>query len=159
MDGLSDVIRSSAPMLADLLGGSYARIVLDFIGNALGISNSTIATVTTALTENPEARAKLKQLENDHADMLGKLYQTEVDDRKDARKNAVLYKDFLRHMAYLVTVGFFCALLLLFMPISINPTARELLSMLVGMLASKWQTIIDFFYGSSRQSKGKLTVN
>ena len=158
MDGLGDVIRSSAPLLADLLGGSYARMVLDFIGNALGLSNSTIATVTSAITENPEARVKLKQLENDHAEMLGKLYQMEVDDRKDARKNAVLYKDFLRHMAYLVTIGFFCALLLLFMPIPINPTARELLSMLVGMLASKWQTIIDFFYGSSRQNKTKLTM-
>jgi hypothetical protein len=58
-----------------------------------------------------------------------------VADRRDARANAPLYKDFLRHMAYLVTAGFFGALMLLFLPVTVNPDARELLSMLVGMLA------------------------
>lgn len=58
---------------------------------------------------------------------------------------------FLRVMAYLVTLGFFGALLLLFLPITVSSTQRELLSMLIGMLASKWQTIIDFYYGGSKK--------
>jgi hypothetical protein len=69
----------------------------------------------------------------------------------ESEKKAVLYRDFLRHLAYVVTFGFFAALLFLFLPITFNSEGRELLSMLVGMLASKWQTIIDFFYGSSKQ--------
>lgn len=79
-------------------------------------------------------------------------YATEVDDRKNARQYGVGYKDFLRWMAYLVTFGFFAALFLLFIPLNLDSEEKNLLSMLVGMLASKWQTIIDFFYGSSRHN-------
>lgn len=60
-------------------------------------------------------------------------------------------RDFLRHMAYLVTIGFFGSLIMLFLPITVTNTQRELLSMLIGMLASKWQTIIDFYYGNSKK--------
>jgi len=59
-------------------------------------------------------------------------------------------------MAYLVTLGFFAALFLLFMPWQLNGDEKNLLSMLVGMLASKWQTIIDFFFGSSRNTQGDV---
>lgn len=79
-----------------------------------------------------------------------------ISEKKKKKRN-VPYKDFLRHMAYLVSFGFFGALLLLFLPITINPSARELLSMLIGMLASKWQTIIDFFYGSSRSRQKNIS--
>lgn len=58
---------------------------------------------------------------------------------------------FLRVMAYLVTIGFFGSLVMLFLPITVSSTQRELLSMLIGMLASKWQTIIDFYYGNSKK--------
>jgi len=63
---------------------------------------------------------------------------------------------FLKNMAYLVTLGFFAALFLLFMPWQLNGDEKNLLSMLVGMLASKWQTIIDFFFGSSRNTQGDV---
>lgn len=63
---------------------------------------------------------------------------------------------FLKNMAYLVTFGFFCALFLLFFPWALGGDEKNLLSMLVGMLASKWQTIIDFFFGSSRDTQGEV---
>ncbi len=91
--------------------------------------------------------------------MLAKIastdYYTEVSDRVDARKYSSEYKDFLRHMAYVITLGFFAALALMFLPIVVDNSEKELLSMLIGMLVSKWQTIIDFFYGSS----SRLTHN
>lgn len=168
MVGLKDAIESkllpivakAAPLLGTVLGTPLAGVAVSLIAQAFGVNPHNVDDIVTAINSSPEATLKLRTLEYDHAETLAKIgsqdYATEVDDRKDARKNAVLYKDFLRHMAYLVTVGFFGALVMLFLPIQYNPNERELLSMLVGMLVSKWQTIIDFFYGSSRSKQGGL---
>jgi hypothetical protein len=166
MAGLTDVIERSilpsvskvAPLLGSVLGSPFAGVAISLIAQAFGVNPHNLDEVANAINASPESNIKLKTLEYEHAETLAKIastdYSTEVDDRKDARKNSVLYKDFLRHMAYLVTAGFFGALFMLFMPIPFNTSERELLSMLVGMLVSKWQTIIDFFYGSSRKQGG-----
>jgi hypothetical protein len=170
MGGLTDVIETKilpvvskvAPLLGSVLGTPLAGVAISLMSQAFGVNPSDLNALNNAISESPEAAIKLKTLEYEHAETLAKIastdYDTEVEDRKDARELAktVDYKDFLRHMAYIVTAGFFCALLLLFCPIPINPQGRELLSMLVGMLVSKWQTIIDFFYGSSRSRQGGL---
>lgn len=166
MGGLTDVIETkilpivskAAPLLGAVLGTPLAGFGLSLIAQAFGVNSKNLDAISSALSTTPDAEIKLKTLEYDHAETLEKIasqnYITEVDDRKNARQNGVLYKDFLRHMAYLVTAGFFGALLLLFSPVHLDPDGRELLSMLVGMLVSKWQTIIDFFYGSSRKQGG-----
>lgn len=167
MAGLTDAIESSgilgavskiAPLLGSVLGTPLAGVGISLLANLFHVDPKNVKALHEAIDADPEAKLKIKTLEYDHAETLAKIassdYATEVDDRKSARSSAVLYKDFLRHMAYLVTIGFFAALVLLFCPIPVNSNTRELLSMLVGMLASKWQTIIDFFYGSSRKQGG-----
>lgn len=167
MAGLIDVIESSglvgavskvAPILGTVLGTPLAGIGVSLLASLFGVDPKNVKELASVIKDDPESSIKIKTLEYEHVETLAKIastdYGIEVDDRKNARQTAVLYKDFLRHMAYLVTFGFFGALVLLFCPIPINPSARELLSMLVGMLASKWQTIIDFFYGSSRKQGG-----
>lgn len=166
MDGLTDVIArkilplvsKSAPLLGSVLGTPLGGVALSLIANAFGVDHKNLDAINDILTNAPEADSILRKVQDEHQETLAKIasqdYATEVDDRKNARSNAVIYKDFLRHMAYLITAGFFGALMLLFSPISMNPDSRELLSMLVGMLVSKWQTIIDFFYGSSRKQGG-----
>lgn len=164
MGGLTDVIETEiipivskvAPLLGSILGTPLAGVALSLIGNAFNAHSVKADEIAKILSNDPEASLKLKTVEYENSQILAQIaatnYQTEVDDRKDARdKNSFLYKDFLRHMAYIITFGFFCVLFLLFIPLSINGTEREILLMLVGMLVSKWQTIIDFFYGSSRK--------
>lgn len=167
MDGLKDVIVSkllpivgkAAPLLGGVLGTPLAGVAISLLASTFGVGSQNVDDIVKSISSNPEAAIKLKSLEYEHAETLEKIisanYGIEVDDRKDARKNAILYKDFLRHMAYLVTAGFFGALVMLFIPLEYNVNERELLSMLVGMLVSKWQTIIDFFYGSSRKQGNK----
>jgi hypothetical protein len=161
MGGLTDAIESSlanvvkvaSPLLASLFGTPVAGLAVSLLANCFGVGKDKVNDLANIILADPEHILKIKQLEIDHAESLAKIassdYSTEVSDRINARSNAQLYKDFLRHMAYVVTLGFFLALGLLFLPININANARELLFMLVGMLASKWQTIIDFFYGST----------
>jgi hypothetical protein len=168
MGGLTDVIESkilpvvseAAPLLGSVLGTPLAGVAISLIAKAFGVNPDDLNALSSALINDPETSIKLKTLEYDHAETLSKIaasnYSTEVDDRKNARGYGVLYKDFLKHLACFVTVGFFLALFLLFLPLNINAEEKNLLSMLVGMLASKWQTIIDFFYGSSRHNQGAI---
>lgn len=164
MAGLAGVIENdilpfvskAAPLLGSVLGTPLAGVAISLIANAFGVNPKDISGISSALSADPEAAIKLKTIEFEHAETLAKVastdYATEVEDRKDARQYGGLYKDFLRHMAYLVTLGFFAALFLLFLPLQVTEEEKNLLSMLVGMLASKWQTIIDFFFGSSRHN-------
>lgn len=162
MGGLLDVIESSgllkavttvAPLLGSVLGSPLAGVAINLLSNVFGTNPTDVQGLASKIIDNPSADLRIKSLENEHSEMLAKIassdYVTEVDDRKDARKYSAQYKDFLRHMAYLVTAGFFGVLLLMFLPIPFNVSERELLSMLIGMLVSKWQTIVDFFYGSN----------
>jgi len=169
MAGLNDAIESSgiiglvskiAPVLGSVLGSPLAGVGVSLISQALGLASPSVNGIVDALTRDPEAVAKLKELEFNHAETLEKIaqqfYATEVDDRKDARQYGVQYKDFMRHMAYLVTFGFLGTLILLFLPFPLDANEHDLILVLVGMLASKWQTIIDFFYGSSSQHKNSF---
>lgn len=164
MVGLSDVIESSAkglakivgvvaPGIASLLGTPFAGIALSLLGSAFGGNGKDINSLQSVIAADPEAELKLKTLEYDHQEAISKLnsqdFQVAVGDKQDARRYGGVYKDFLKHMAYLVTIGFFGALFVLYLPLNISADEKNLLSMLVGMLSSKWQTIIDFYYGSS----------
>lgn len=164
MDGLTDVIESkilplvsgAAPLLASVLGTPLAGVGISLLSRYFSVDPKNIGELDAAIRSDPEASLKLKTLEYDNAEMLQKIssmdYATEVDDRKNARAYSLPYKAFISHMAYIVTLGFFAALFLLFLPLNLSGDEKNLLSMLVGMLASKWQTIIDFFYGSSRHN-------
>lgn len=164
MDGLTDVIESkilplvseAAPMLASVLGTPLLGVGISLLNRYFSISSKDTSVLYDAIRLDPEASLKLKTLEYENAELLEKIssmdYATEVDDRKNARFYSLPYKNFIGHMAYIVTLGFFAALFLLFLPLNLSGDEKNLLSMLVGMLASKWQTIIDFFYGSSRHN-------
>lgn len=152
---LSKIIGTSAPVLASVLGTPLAGIGLGLLAHCFGADSQKIEDIAQKITADPEAALKLKTLEYEHAEALLRMasqdYTTEVDDRKNARENSEIYKDFLRHFAYLITAGFFGSLIVMFFPLELTDAQSKLLWLLLGMLSSKWQTIIDFFYGSSHQ--------
>jgi len=166
MDGLSDATKSklekvvgvAAPLLAKALFGTAGGVVASLLANLFGISNPD--DLASAIANDPDAAVKLRQLELQHADFLADIdrqnFSTEATDRQDARKYAPSNRSFLITMTFLVTAGFFTVLLLMFVPWQITEEGKQLLSMLVGMLASKWQTMIDFYFGSSHSQDAKL---
>ena len=163
MAGLTDVIKSEvipyvfkfAPLLASALVGPVGGVFLTLLTNTLGHGAGDLEGLSKQLNDPAQSAYNadvLKKIENEHREELAKLassdFALQIQDTQDARKQAVIFKDFLRHFAYLITVGFFLALFLLFIPLNISGEEKNLLSMLVGMLASKWQTIVDFFFGN-----------
>jgi hypothetical protein len=154
LDSLRKIVGNTAPLLGSVLGSSFYGVGLTLLANLFGGNIKNIPDLIEKIKADGLFSDKLSNLENEHCETLEKIasadFAKEVEDRKDARTYTAHYRDFLKHLAYLVTAGFFAALFLLFAPIDTNDEGKHLLSMLVGMLASKWQTIIDFFFGSSR---------
>ena len=166
MDGLADVIQNKiipvvskvAPLLGSVLGTPLVGVGIALLSQAFGVDPRDVNALAKVINDEPEAAIKLKTIEYDHAETLARIaaqnFATATADKQDARKYSPQYKDFLRHMAWFVTAGFFGSMILLYAPLDIQPNERELLSMLVGMLVSKWQTIIDFFYGAAHENGG-----
>ncbi len=156
-------VSKSAPLLGAVLGTPLASVAVSLLSQVFRVPTSDLDALAKTILNDPGAGAKLAEIEFKHQEALAQIasqdYAHEVDDRIDARKNGGQYKDFMRHMAYLVTLGFFGAFVMLFIPIVFDGGQRELLSMLVGMLVSKWQTIIDFFYGSSHPNQSRRIEN
>ncbi len=159
---LAKVVGTVAPLVAAGLSGNAASVIVALLGSVFGVQSGSVADILGKIQTDPDMAFKLRKLETDHAEFLAgcdsKNLETESIDRQDARKYSGTYKTFLIQMAFLVTAGFFSILLLLFVPWDISDEGKNLLSMLVGMLASKWQTIIDFFFGSSHSQDVKVKL-
>ena len=160
-DDIKKVVSKAAPLLGSAISATnpLAGVAISLLGNAFGVEGNNKKDILKRIKSDPEAALKLQKIEHDHVESLKRIaaenYKTEVEDRKDARETSVKsskkYRSFLRWFAALVTVGFFCiSAALMFVPlVDINPSEKEFIAMLVGVLVSKWQTIVDFFYGSS----------
>lgn len=155
---LAKIVEPAAPLLASVLGTPLAGVAVSLLSSLFGSDPKNVGQLVTHVQNDPEATIKIKTLEYQHAEMLAKIassdFAIQTHDVQDARAHGGEYRDFLRHMGYVVTFGFFIALILVYLPFAPQQSERELLSMLVGMLVSKWQTIIDFFYGSSQKHGG-----
>ena len=153
IEEISNIVTKIAPTLAGLLSGNFVSVGLSLLTDLFSVRTGDVSGLKQAITNDPEAALKLKTLAYQHQAAIAQIsagaYQTEVQDRMDARRNAPVFHDFMRHLAWFVTAGFLAATFLLFLPLQLSSEEKNLLSMLVGMLASKWQTIMDFFYGSS----------
>lgn len=156
------IVAKTSPILGQALGGPIGGIVGSLVAQLFGGSVQNPDELAQKIIADPEAALKIKQLEYNHKEQLETLansqFATEVDDRKDARKYGYNNRDFMKHFTYLVTIGFFAAMFLLFCPMNLSAEEKQMLSLLIGVLGSKWQTIIDFYFGSARSANGIVSA-
>lgn len=157
LNEISAIVKTSAPLLASALGSPVAGIALSLISSAFGLSQDASADeVFEKIKASPDSKLKLKQIEFDHYESLKKIessdFQAVISDKKDAREKSLQYKAFIMLLAFFVTVGFFSAIYLcLLAKVNLAEPEKQILLVFVGVLTSKWQTIIDFFFGSSNK--------
>lgn len=139
---LSSIVATSNPIAGLILGG---------LSSLFGADPTDSKDLLSKISSDDAAAIKIKQYEIEMQKVLTQSFALEVQDKANARDREIQLKDNTnRNLAYLVTIGFFAALFLLFYPqVQINETEQNLLSALIGMLASKWQTIIDYLFGTS----------
>lgn len=175
-DNIKELIGSSAPVLGTLLGGSAGGAVGNLIAKALGVEN-TASAIESALINNPDAIVKLKELEtskeialiqanleasrikNDEKRVDNEASKLILDDKSNARAREVENtkvtgsRDYaLYTLAVVIVSAFFVSMwLLIHTPLVKDTGSYELLLIMFGALGSKFSTVVDYFFGSSKQ--------
>ena len=151
---LSNIVAQYAPLVGAVLPIPGGQAIGELIANIFGGNINNPDDLIERIKNDKDAGFKLAQLQLNHQAMIEKIF---LEDKQNARQREVEYikstgkeDKTLKILAYITTIGFFVALFLLFYPqTQINDHERDLLAMLIGMLTSKWQTVIDYFFGAS----------
>ncbi len=173
-DKVKELIGDSAPILGALLSpatGGISVAVGGLIAKHLGVVNEPQA-VEMALTNNPEALLKLKELENSKeiAKLQMELENRKLDnekskiiigDKQDARGREVAITEITKHLNYpiyllagTIVFAFFGSIVVLMNThLDKSSGVYELLLILFGALSAKFSTVVDYFFGSSDDKK------
>jgi len=163
MLGIPLVATISKLLLGKGLGGLASKIVTGgtearkIVGDVLGIDADNKTEWEKAL-DDPAKLSTLKDLK------VAEL-NAEIADRKSARDREVAItkvtggKDYYMYtLGGFIVVGFFGLIVVIFtveLPASVP---SELLFLLVGTLVSKFGSVVDYFFGSSKSSSDKTTM-
>lgn len=158
MDKILDLLKTAAPGLATVVAGPLGGMAVKAMADKLGVAD-TIEAVTQHLESNPEAAAKL-------ADIDLKQFELEVKDRDSARQMqiAALQQDswFAKNFLYMFTAAwsvfamcFFVGVTFGTVPESGTRMADTILGVLIGTVITGF---FNFFFGSSKSSQDKTQL-
>ena len=170
-DNIKEFFGSVAPAIGTALGGPAGGAVGALIATALGVDNDAEA-VAKALRTDPSLAIKVKELENQalqmHYDAVDKQRQAEIttlktyiEDTQNARsrqvetEKATGKKDInLYILAYIAVVGFF-GIIAMVMLVPLPTGSGELIFFLLGALTANYNSVYNYFFGSSKGSADK----
>jgi len=155
---IGNYIEKFAPLLGEAIATAnpLAGALISIVSSAFGIdpkSNDTDSLINK-ISSNQEAQIKLKEIENQHAELLAS-YQ--LDDKMDARKREEIVtevtgkRDFiLEWISYIVIFGYFvmCALIVFN---KVDNENNQVLYMMFGQLTSGFIMVLSYFFGSSNK--------
>lgn len=165
----------SLPVLGTVLGGPAGGAIGTLVSGALGVSDDADS-VSAALSSDPDAIAKLKELEINSKVQLQQLavsaeqnrlqaqtaqMQAEAQDRDSARKLAAAQKgDWIRPaLAVLLLVAIFGILVAVFGGLADNllkdTTAAVTVGTLIGYLFNEFKSVMAFYFGATRDSQNQ----
>jgi hypothetical protein len=148
------IVGKTAPLLATVLGGPLSGMVLSLIAALFKPKGNLMQDLLDALKSDHFQIEKLKQLENTHKEELEKIaatnYQTEVDDRKDARKREISLHDWVPTILALgfllnyAAIQFYC--------VTHNNSINDIIS---ARFQDVLIMIISYYFGSKHFDKNK----
>jgi len=164
MDDWKTLLRSVAPVIGSALGGPLGGAAATFIAGKLGLSETTVESVTKAISGNaltPDQIVALKSAETDFQKFLEtnkiKMEEIAAADRNSAR-------DLLKATAskvpawltFIITVGFFGILILMFFHPEVKESAP--LMIMLGSLGTAWTGACAFWFGTTNNSTQKTNL-
>jgi len=155
MDQLLNLLKGFAPTLATAVAGPLGGAAVSLIAKKFGVED-TVAAVANAITGDPEAGKKLRELALEYAKM-------DLENVKDARamqntalnQSDVFSKRFVYYFASfwsLCSVAYIAAITFATIPAQNIRFADTILGFLLGTVVA---TILNFFYGTSKSSQDK----
>lgn len=150
------LVSQAAPTIARALGGPLAGSAVSFICDALGLPpNTPEEKIEQKIKEDPNVIADLRKAElafQQHLDDNKiELSRIVMADKQSARAMHLQLKDLFPNMlASVIVFGFFLVVYLVWEKDAVPPDTKDLANILFGVLAAKFSSIVDFYYGSSR---------
>ncbi len=160
MNELFGLLKSAAPALASFAVGPAGGLVVKAIADKFGVTD-TVEAVTEALKADPEAAAKLAEIET-------KQFELHNANTDSARNMNVKVQEsanaswLAKNTAYALDIGIVAATIFLawFAFIKGVPEQnKELVYMALGSLITMSGTVLNFHRGSSQGSKDKGEEN
>lgn len=151
LENLIGLVGKTAPAIASALGTPLAGVAVDFLVKAFGASSSD--DLVSKITSDPQSVFKLRELENQHAEMLAKINQAKfeamIDDRKNARQREVELakagsKDWVTPFLAVAFLGIYGAIQAY---VIYNPTGAD--DVISARVQDIMVMIISYFFGSS----------
>ena len=152
--------KAVATVLAPATGGiSIAALAL--MRKFTGKPNATEDELAHELETMP--REKVAEFKLQMEELANRELEILMKDRQGARNMAVALKDTAQAwiqpiLAFTAVSGFFYIIYALMGGLKVSTESREILFMLLGILASTFRDVYQFYFGSSKGSKDKSAV-
>ena len=156
MDDLISMVKGFAPGLATALGGPLAGVAVSALSKQLGVKDEVNA-VMKAITNDPEAEAKIKQLEHDKfkAILADKANARDREARVVESENAPFINKIVTPALALGVTGLSFVLFAVLIFVEVKPEAKDILIYILGVLSAAVTQILSYYFGSSVGSKDK----
>ena len=156
MDDLIGMVKGFAPGIATALGGPLAGMAVTALSKQLGVEDE-VASVVKAIGSDPEAEAKIKQLEHDKfkAILADKANAREREMAVVASENAPLINKIVTPALALGVTGLSFILFAVLIFVEVKPEAKDILIYILGVLSAAVTQILSYYFGSSIGSKDK----
>jgi len=162
MNEILQLLRNVAPALGTAIAGPFGGAAVSALASKLGIEDSVEA-VAKELAGNPEAIAKVKELELEFAKVQVEQTKADTENTQNARSMqaaALASGDkFAARFVYWLAIGWSLFAVSYIVGITFVPIPEEnvrfadtILGFLLGTVVA---TILNFFFGSSKSSKDK----
>ena len=156
MDDLIGMVKGFAPGIATALGGPLAGMAVTALSKQLGVEDE-VASVVKAISSDPEAEAKIKQLEHEKfkAILADKANAREREMAVVSSEHAPLINKIVTPTLALGVTGLSFVLFAVLIFVEVKPEAKDILIYILGVLSAAVTQILSYYFGSSIGSKDK----
>lgn len=161
------IVSTVAPWIGTALTGPLGGMAVSAVADALGLSDKTESAIKTAISgATPEQMLALKNADQEFALKMQELgfknvetlATLAVDNTKDARDMQKVTRSWVpATLSILITIGFFGILIGMMMG-GLKTTDNQALLIMLGSLGTAWGAIVNFWFGSSADSRQKTEL-
>jgi hypothetical protein len=162
----TSILKTVAPWLGTAIGGPLGGMAVNFIAGKMGLPESTIDAVKSAIIGmTPEQALALKESDQEfalHMQEMGFKQVTDLEalavkDRDSARQREMAVKDSTNKVLATVIVGGFMVMVAATL---MGWTSAEsvLAGTLIGYLSAKADQVLSYYFGSNKDSARKTEL-
>lgn len=156
MNDLIAMVKGFAPGIATALGGPLAGVAVNALAQKFGVQDE-VSEVMKAISSDPEAEAKIKQLEHEKfkAILADKANAREREVAIASSESAPFINKIVTPVLAVGVTGLSFVLFAVLMFVEVKPEAKDILIYILGVLSAAVTQILSYYFGSSVGSKDK----